>query len=51
MDLRLAQDSEGMVRRVQSPLETVVLGAGKVIEHYESVQAMFMEGNASGRRR
>ena len=51
MDLRLAQDSEVMVRRVQSPLETVVLGAGKVIEHYESVQAMFMEGNASGRRR
>ena len=39
MDLRLAQDSEVMVRRVQSPLETVVLGAGKVIEHYESVQA------------
>jgi len=29
----------------------VVLGAGKVIEHYESVQAMFMDDAGGGRGR
>ncbi len=50
MDLRLTAESDVPVRRVNSPLESVVLGAGKVIEHYESVQAMFMD-DAGGRRR
>jgi len=52
MDLRLTAESEVPVRRVDSPLESVVLGAGKVIEHYESVQAMFMDdgGGRRGRR-
>ena len=50
MDLRLNAESEVPVRRVQSPLESVVLGAGKVIEHYESVQAMFMDGPSPRRR-
>lgn len=51
MDLRLTADSDVPVRRVNSPLESVVLGAGKVIEHYESVQAMFMDDAGGGRRR
>ena len=51
MDLRLPADSSVPVRRVHAPLESVVLGAGKVIEHYESVQAMFMDDAGGGRRR
>jgi len=53
IDLRLTAESDVPVRRVRSPLESVVLGAGKVIEHYESVQAMFMDdagGGGRGRR-
>lgn len=50
MDLRLTAESDVPVRRVHSPLESVVLGAGKVIEHYESVQAMFMDDAGGGRR-
>jgi rod shape-determining protein MreB and related proteins len=44
MDKRLTEEASVPVRLVQEPLESVVLGAGKVIEHYESVQAMFMDG-------
>lgn len=51
MDLRFTAESDVPVRRVDSPLESVVLGAGKVIEHYESVQAMFMDDAGGGRRR
>ena len=51
MDLRLTAESDVPVHRVNSPLESVVLGAGKVIEHYESVQAMFMDDAGGGRRR
>ena len=51
MDLRLTAESDVPVRRVDSPLDAVVLGAGKVIEHYESVQAMFMDDAGGGRRR
>ncbi len=51
MDLRLTAGSGVPVRRVHSPLESVVLGAGKVIEHYESVQAMFMDDAGGGRGR
>ena len=51
MDLRLTAESAVPVLRVDAPLESVVLGAGKVIEHYESVQAMFMDDAGGGRRR
>jgi rod shape-determining protein MreB and related proteins len=46
MDARLTSESEVQVRLVDSPLEAVAYGAGRVIEHYESVQAMFMEGGS-----
>jgi len=46
MDARLTSESEVQVRLVDSPLEAVAHGAGRVIEHYESVQAMFMEGGS-----
>ncbi len=49
MDMRLTQESDVPVRLVKAPLEAVALGAGKVIEHYESVQAMFMDGGSSRR--
>jgi len=49
MDKRLTEESDVQVRLVKAPLEAVVLGAGKVIEHYESVQAMFMDGGSSRR--
>ena len=51
MDLRLTAESGVPVRRVDAPLESVVVGAGKVIEHYESVQAMLMDDAGGGRRR
>jgi len=31
------------VRMVRQPLESVVLGAGRVIESYEELRDMFME--------
>lgn len=49
MDVRLSAESGVVVRLVNAPLEAVVLGAGKVIEHYESVQAMFMDGGSHRR--
>lgn len=49
MDSRLSREAEVQVRLVDSPLEAVAYGAGRVIEHYESVQAMFMEGGSSRR--
>jgi len=49
MDARLSSESEVQVRLVDAPLEAVAYGAGRVIEHYESVQAMFMEGGSSRR--
>ena len=42
MDLRLARATSVKVRRVESPLETVVLGAGKCLENMDSV-SMFGE--------
>ena len=47
MDSRLSGEAEVEVRLVETPLEAVVLGAGRCIESYESVQAMFMD---QGRR-
>ena len=49
MDTRLERETEVRVQLVAEPLEAVVLGAGKCIESYESVKAMFMTGG--GRRR
>jgi rod shape-determining protein MreB len=49
MDLRLEKETQVRVRLVDQPLEAVVLGAGKCIESYESVKAMFM--TTSSRRR
>lgn len=51
MDARLSKEAEVQVRLVDAPLEAVAYGAGRVIEHYESVQAMFMEGGSTGGRR
>jgi rod shape-determining protein MreB len=49
MDLRLEKETQVRVRLVGQPLEAVVLGAGKCIESYESVKAMFM--TTTSRRR
>ena len=51
MDVRLTEESDVPVHLVEAPLEAVVIGAGRVIEHYESVQAMFMDGSSNNRRR
>ena len=44
MDVRLSRESGVRVMLVDSPLEAVAYGAGRVIEHYESVRSMFMDG-------
>ncbi|MDE0065576.1 MAG: rod shape-determining protein [Acidimicrobiaceae bacterium] len=52
MDQRLSRETNVRVQLVHSPLEAVAFGAGRVIEHYESVQVMFMKaGSADGRDR
>jgi rod shape-determining protein MreB len=43
LDIRLAKATEVPVRLVRQPLESVVLGAGRVIESYEALRAMFMD--------
>ena len=40
---RISRESEVPVRLVSAPLECVVLGAGQVIESYDSVKAMFLD--------
>ena len=42
LDLRLSNETEVPVRMVRQPLESVVLGAGRVIESYEELRDMFM---------
>ena len=42
LDLRLEKESEVPVRLVRQPLESVVLGAGRVVESYEELREMFM---------
>jgi len=42
LDLRLAKECEVPVRIVRQPLESVVLGAGRVVESYEELRDMFM---------
>ena len=43
LDERLALEAEVPVRLVDQPLEAVVLGAGRVIESYDALRAMFMD--------
>jgi rod shape-determining protein MreB len=43
LDRRLSKESEVPVRLVDTPLECVVLGAGRCIESYESLRAIFMD--------
>ncbi|MGB3410568.1 MAG: rod shape-determining protein [Microthrixaceae bacterium] len=42
LDLRLAKECEVPVKTVRQPLESVVLGAGRVVESYEELSDMFM---------
>lgn len=42
MDIRIQKETDIQVHLVSSPLETVVLGAGRCIESYDSVRTMFM---------
>ena len=42
LDLRIANESEVPVQLVRQPLESVVLGAGRVVESYEELRDMFM---------
>ena len=39
---RLQKETEVPVRLVRQPLESVVLGAGRVVESYEELREMFM---------
>lgn len=43
LDIRVANASGVAVQMVRQPLEAVVLGAGRVIESYESLKVMFMD--------
>jgi rod shape-determining protein MreB len=45
LDIRLANATKVPVQLVQQPLESVVLGAGRVIDSYESLKVMFMDSN------
>ncbi len=42
LDVRISGETEVPVRIVEAPLECVVLGAGRCIESYDAVKAMFM---------
>lgn len=42
LDLRLERETEVPVQLVRQPLESVVLGAGRVVESYEELREMFM---------
>lgn len=43
LDVRLANATGVPVQLVRQPLESVVLGAGRVIDNYEALRVMFME--------
>jgi rod shape-determining protein MreB len=43
LDQRIASEAEVPVQLVQSPLESVVLGAGHCIESFDSLKVMFMD--------
>ena len=42
LDLRISQETQLPVRLVQAPLESVVLGAGRCLESFDSLREMFM---------
>ena len=46
IDIRLANATGVPVQLVRQPLESVVLGAGRVIDSYESLKVMFMDNRA-----
>ena len=46
---RVAAEAQVEVRLVRQPLESVVLGAGKCIESFDEVRAMFMSSSRSRR--
>ena len=46
LDLRLANATGVPVQLVPQPLESVVLGAGRVIENYEQLKVMFMDARS-----
>ncbi|MGH7698540.1 MAG: rod shape-determining protein, partial [Candidatus Dormibacteria bacterium] len=41
-DVRLAQTADLPVHLVQAPLECVVLGAGRCLDSFDSLKAMFV---------
>jgi rod shape-determining protein MreB len=43
---RISDESEVPVHTVEAPLECVVLGAGRCIESYEAVEAIFMDSGS-----
>jgi rod shape-determining protein MreB and related proteins len=43
LDKRLERETRVPVRLVDAPLESVVLGAGHCIEHYDELKDMFMD--------
>ena len=43
LDVRLQQATAVPVDLVRQPLESVVLGAGRVIESFEALKVMFMD--------
>lgn len=47
LEKRLSEEAKVPVHLVDAPLQAVVLGAGRCIESYESVQAMFMDDRRS----
>ena len=47
LDLRLEKETEVPVRLVRQPLESVVLGAGRVVESYEELRELFMGARRS----
>jgi rod shape-determining protein MreB len=43
LDRRISEESEVPVHTVDAPLECVVIGAGRCIESYDAVEAIFMD--------
>ena len=43
LDVKLANATGVPVQLVRQPLESVVLGAGRVIESYDALKVMFMD--------
>ena len=44
LDVRLADETKVEVKIVETPLECVVHGAGRCIESFEALKAMFLGG-------